>query len=99
MQAWQELGVKPASPPLIEENGVWQGKIFAVTGTLENYKRSEVKQLIEARGGTVANTVSSKIFAVIAGEKAGGKLAKAKELGIPVWSETDFAAKLSSMAK
>ncbi len=99
LQAWQELGVKPSSSPLIEENGVWQGKIFAVTGTLENYKRSEVKQLIEARGGTVANTVSSKIFAVIAGEKAGGKLAKAKELGIPVWSETDFAAKLSSMAK
>lgn len=67
--------------------GVLAGKTFVLTGTLPTMSREEAKAKIEAAGGKVAAGVSGKTSYVIAGEEAGTKLAKAKELGIPVLDE------------
>jgi DNA ligase (NAD+) len=66
------------------------GKTFVVTGTLQNYQREDIENLIKQLGGKAAGSVSKKTDFVIAGEKAGSKLDKAKELGVPVISEQDF---------
>ena len=66
------------------------GKIFVVTGKLENYSREEITKKIEDFGGAVKNSVSKKTDFVIVGEDAGSKLTKAQELGVKILSETDF---------
>ncbi|HNU11716.1 MAG TPA: NAD-dependent DNA ligase LigA [Rubrivivax sp.] len=63
------------------------GKTMVLTGTLPTLTRDEAKALIEAAGGKVAGSVSKKTFAVIAGDEAGSKLEKARELGITVLDE------------
>ncbi len=67
------------------------GKTFVVTGTLERYGRDEIEELITRLGGRAASSVSKKTDYVVAGEKAGSKLDKARELGIPVLTEAQFA--------
>jgi DNA ligase (NAD+) len=66
------------------------GKTFVVTGTLSRYTRDEIQALIEQYGGRAASSVSKKTHYVVAGENAGSKLDKARELQIPVLSEDDF---------
>jgi DNA ligase (NAD+) len=66
------------------------GKTFVITGTLANYSREEIERLIKDLGGKAAGSVSKKTNYVVAGENAGSKLAKAKELGVPVLSEEEF---------
>ena len=63
------------------------GKSFVITGTLPTLKRSEAKSMIEAAGGRVSGSVSSKTDYVVVGEKAGSKQAKAEELGITQLTE------------
>jgi DNA ligase (NAD+) len=63
------------------------GKTFVLTGTLPDLNREQAKELIEAQGGKVSGSVSSKTDYVVAGSEAGSKLAKAKELGITVLDE------------
>jgi len=72
------------------EVGVLDGKTFVVTGKLENYSRGEMEQLIKENDGKVLSGVSKKLNFLIAGEKAGSKLKKAKKLEIPVLSESEF---------
>ena len=71
--------------------GALAGKTLVVTGTLQNYKRDEIKALIEQHGGRAASSVSKNTDFLIAGEKAGSKLDKAQKLGVAVLSEADFA--------
>lgn len=66
---------------------VFDGKQFVLTGTLPTLKRDEAKAWIEARGGRVTSSVTKKTDYVVAGEEAGSKLEKARELGIPVIDE------------
>src|SRR5262249_37886367 len=66
------------------------GKTFVVTGTLKHYQREDIEGLIRQLGGKAASSVSKKTDYVIAGEKAGSKLDKAKELGVPVIGEEEF---------
>ncbi len=68
--------------------GALAGKSFVLTGTLPTLKREEAKEKIEAAGGKVTGSVSKKTDYVVAGEDAGSKLDKAKELGVPVIGES-----------
>ncbi|MGQ0627987.1 MAG: NAD-dependent DNA ligase LigA [Phycisphaerales bacterium] len=70
------------------------GKTIVLTGTLERYEREELKAILEGLGGKVSGSVSSKTSLVIAGESAGSKLDKARELGIEVWDEARLLAAL-----
>jgi DNA ligase (NAD+) len=66
------------------------GKTVVVTGTLERYSRSEIEALIKAHGGKAAASVSKKTDFLVAGEAAGSKLDKARELGVKVLTEEQF---------
>ena len=66
------------------------GKTFVVTGTLKKYQRDEIERLIRELGGKAVGSVSKSTSYLVAGEKAGSKLDKAKELGVAVLSEDDF---------
>ena len=68
------------------------GKTFVVTGTLERFTRAGIRQRIKDLGGRPSTSVSSKTDYLIAGEKAGSKLTKAQELGVPVLTEEEFEA-------
>jgi DNA ligase (NAD+) len=63
------------------------GLTFVLTGTLPNMSRDEMSALIKAAGGKVSGSVSKKTSYVVAGDEAGSKLTKARELGIPVIDE------------
>jgi DNA ligase (NAD+) len=67
--------------------GPLAGKIFALTGTLPTLSRGDATELIVAAGGRVTGSVSAKTDYVVAGEEAGSKLAKARELGTTVLDE------------
>lgn len=68
----------------------FEGKTFVLTGTLQNYTRDEASILIKNEGGLVSSGVSKLTDYILAGEKAGSKLGKAKELNIKILSEEEF---------
>ncbi len=70
------------------------GKTFVLTGTLTRFDRKSAEEMIQARGGKASTSVSKKTAYVVAGDAAGSKLQKARELGIPVLTEDEFAALL-----
>jgi DNA ligase (NAD+) len=65
-------------------------KVVVVTGTLQNYSRDSIKEKLESLGAKVTGSISKKTDYLIAGEKAGSKLDKAKTLGVTVLSESEF---------
>ncbi|MBI1246950.1 NAD-dependent DNA ligase LigA [bacterium] len=69
----------------------FEGMTFVVTGTLEKYSRDEIEDLIRDHGGKASSSVSKKTDYLVAGEKAGSKLAKAESLGVTVLDEQGFA--------
>jgi len=83
----EEVKVKPPGP--------LTGKTVVLTGTFPTLKRDEAKALVEEAGGKVSGSVSKKTSFVVAGEDAGSKLDKAKELGIEVIDEAALLAKLA----
>ena len=78
-----------------KKEGVFSGKKVVLTGSLKGYPRSKAKELIEERGGEVADGVSKTVNLVIAGEEAGSKLEKARKLGIEIIGEEEFEKLLS----
>ena len=76
-------GPPPGEGPLVD-------KTFVLTGTLPNLTREQATERILAAGGKVTGSVSKKTDYVVAGESAGSKLTKAKELGVPVLTEAEF---------
>ncbi len=82
------LGIDPQGT--VATAGVFTGKTLVLTGTLPTLKREEAEQKILAAGGKVSGSVSKKTSYVLAGEEAGSKLDKAKELGVPVIAEAEF---------
>ncbi|MDP2195093.1 MAG: NAD-dependent DNA ligase LigA [Rhodocyclaceae bacterium] len=76
--------------PTLLANSPIAGKTFVLTGTLPTLMRDAAKELIEARGGKVAGSVSKKTHFVVAGTEAGSKLDKARELGVTILDEAEF---------
>jgi DNA ligase (NAD+) len=77
-----------------KEGGALAGLTFVLTGTLPAMTREEAKSRIEAAGGKVTGSVSKKTHYVVAGEDAGSKLDKARELGVEILDEAGLREKL-----
>ncbi len=89
LQALEAAGVAPVWSDEKKE-GIFSGHSVVLTGTLSSFKRSEAQKLIEERGGVCQSSVTAKTTLVLAGEEAGGKLDKAKKLGIQIIDEETF---------
>ena len=85
----KELGVNTSYQKAASSDKL-EGKSFVITGTLPTMKRDEAQALIERNGGTVKSSVSKKTDFVLAGDDAGSKLTKARELGIKVIDEAEL---------
>jgi DNA ligase (NAD+) len=77
--------------PKAASGGPLDGMTFCLTGTLQK-PRKEVQLAIKAAGGKIVGGVSSQLSVLLAGEKAGSKLAKAESLGVQIWSEQKLEA-------
>ena len=80
----------------VKQNEKLLNKRIVVTGTLKNYSRDEVQELIEKNGGLWSSSVSKNTIAVVVGDKPGSKYEKAKELGITIWNEEEFEEVINS---
>ncbi len=87
-------GLQFTGPKTRKVEGALSGRTFVLTGTLPTLKREDVKERIEAAGGKVVGSVSSKTHYVVAGEEAGSKLDKARDLGVAVLDEAGLLAML-----
>lgn len=91
------LGVRPAPPEKRDTSGLpLLGQVAVVTGTLPTLSREEAEALLKRLGAKVTGAVSPKTTVLVAGEKAGSKLAKAQELGIAVQDEAWLKAQVPS---
>lgn len=102
VDALRSLGVNtvrlPEEEPVVASEGgdgpPLAGKTVVLTGSLSGRTRSEAKQQLKSLGAKVTSSVTTKTDLLVAGERAGSKLDKAKALGIPVLSEADLDALL-----
>jgi DNA ligase (NAD+) len=93
VQKFADLGVRTTAEerPQVDADALpFSGLTFVITGTLPSMSRDDASDYIEARGGKVTGSVSSKTDFLVAGEKAGSKLTKAEQLGVPVLSEEEL---------
>lgn len=88
-------GVRPRGPARQAKNAPLAGKTVVVTGTIEGLDRRQAEAALTALGANVTGSVSKKTDLVVAGENPGSKLAKARELGVPVIGEEEFRALLA----
>lgn len=85
-----ELGVSPTYEEIRVEENMFMNKTMVVTGTLEGYSRTEIKEKLEALGVKIAGSVSKKTDYVLVGKEPGSKYDKAVALGVKVINEEEF---------
>lgn len=85
----KQLGLNPQEKAKPKSDKL-AGKVFVLTGTLQNMTRDEASAIIKSHGGKTSSSVSKKTSYVLAGENAGSKLDKAKDLGVIILTENDF---------
>ncbi|MBE9549794.1 MAG: NAD-dependent DNA ligase LigA [Proteobacteria bacterium] len=90
-------GVRPRSVRVVKAGGPLEGQVWVLTGTLE-YPRSRAKKWLESLGAKVTGSVSKNTTALLAGEAAGSKLAKAEDLGVRVVDSEEFDGMLKEHA-
>ena len=88
LEAMRAAGVKAQKDTAVE--GPLAGRIFCFTGGLGSMSRDEARQAVERLGGSTAAAVTKTVTDVVAGEKAGSKLEKAKRLGLHILDEDQF---------
>lgn len=94
--AWKKAGVNFTQELTQGGSGVFSGLSIVVTGTLESLTRDQAEEAIISAGGKAASSVSKNTAFVLAGAKAGSKLAKAESLGVEVISEAEFLKRLKA---
>ena len=93
LERLKEEGVEPFVKKPVQ-GGAFSGEKVVLTGSLSALSRTEAQKLIEEAGGVCQSSVTSATTLVVAGEKAGSKLDKAKKAGIPVIGEEEFLLRL-----
>ena len=96
VEAWARAGVRMESDAAESTTAnTLEGLTIVVTGSLEEFDRTQAKEAIEERGGKASGSVSKNTDYLVAGEKAGSKLTKARDLGVKVLDEEGFKQLLS----
>ena len=85
-----QVKIRESAPVAAAPSGPLAGRKVVLTGTLANYTRDAAREILERLGARVQGSVSAKTDIVLAGADAGSKLDKAQQLGITIWSESDF---------
>lgn len=86
----EELGLRPTNEAVVQSDGPLRGKTLVITGNLASLSRKEAESLVERLGGRASGSVSKKTDFIIAGPGAGGKLEKARQLGLRIIDEEEF---------
>ncbi|MEE0401480.1 MAG: NAD-dependent DNA ligase LigA [Christensenellales bacterium] len=85
-----EAGVRPQMHAQQDAGTLFEGMTFVLTGTLPTLSRAQAQEMIRKNGGKATGSVSKKTNIVLAGESAGSKLDKARELGVRIIDEAQF---------
>jgi DNA ligase (NAD+) len=94
----ERAGLTFKEPRATVAGGPLAGKTYVLTGSLPTLARGQAAELIESAGGRVASSVSKKTDAVVAGADAGGKLEKARSLGVEVIDEDELLRRVGGTA-
>jgi len=94
IQALFDSGLEIIYPDKNKKQGFFTDKKVVITGTFIEYKREELKSIVESQGGEVLASVSNHTDYLLAGEKAGSKLEKAQTLGVEVLGEDELRDKI-----
>jgi DNA ligase (NAD+) len=94
LRRFEEWGVNMTGTVKAPRKGVFSGMTVVFTGELRSTTRDEAEKSVKSLGGKATSSVSAKTSLVVAGEKAGSKLEKAKTLGVKVIDEEEFLAML-----
>jgi DNA ligase (NAD+) len=86
----RQAGLNLVGTTVAPSTGIFSGQVLVITGTLPTLQRSEAKALIQKAGGKVTDSVSAQTNYLVAGDKAGSKLAKAEKLAVPVINEAEL---------
>ena len=90
IDALKAAGVNMTEPEKQNSGAQFEGMTFVLTGELLKYTREQAGEIIKSLGGKTSSSVSKKTSYVLAGENAGSKLDKAKELGVKILTEKEF---------
>jgi DNA ligase (NAD+) len=91
----EQAGLNLTEPNVAEVGTALTGKSFVITGTLPTLSRAAATELVEQAGGRVTGTVSKKTDAIVAGADAGGKLEKARALGVEIIDEAELLRRVA----